>query len=89
MFHIIKDGRNKKTGGQNALFSCGNPKKYFYADLSPLPDHTNEIMIFEADKDGNVTDWYKPVYTDYPPLVSHDELLKHIEIFVESVITYV
>ena len=34
MYEIIQSGRNENTGGQNAAFSCGNPKEYFYADLS-------------------------------------------------------
>jgi len=85
MFHIINGGRNKKTGGHNAFFSCGNPKKFFYAVLSTLPDHSIEILIFKADQHGNVTDWAEPLYTAYPPQVSHDELLKHIDLFAEGV----
>ena len=92
-YQIIELGRNKKTGGHHAIFSCGNPEQYFYAHL---------YLSFEARQDVveireiiNPTKFLKskflmnsnigrPLFAAYTPEISREQLIQSIKLFVTT-----
>lgn len=55
--------------------------KHYLADLVIVHDyHRPEIMIFKADKKGEVKD-YTELYAAYPEKVDKETLIQHIQIF--------